>query len=377
MRKVPVWALQPGMTIAKAVYDAKGAMLLNGQMEIKANYINNLKVLGIPAVYIEDEIIPDIYIEDVIMDETRLKAQTLVRDIFENVQQQPKKLSRIINTKRISAVVRNIVDDLLDNQNLVVNLSDIRTSDDYTFAHSVNVAVLVVAVGISLKYSRKKLSEIALGALLHDLGKVKIPLSILNKNGTLSDEEFTQVKKHPVFGYEMINAQGLVETASRLTVCQHHERINGKGYPEGLKGEQIHVFARIAAVADVFDAVVADRPYRKAMPTHRALEILQSDQDAYDPEMLEHFMAHIAAYPIGSIVGLRSGKVGVVVHNAAGFPWRPRVRVLAYAGEQLALEYVKPYEVDLVEHEDEVVDRVYDEQQIEKITAILKSRHAV
>jgi HD-GYP domain-containing protein (c-di-GMP phosphodiesterase class II) len=311
------------------------------------------------------------------MDETRLKAQTLVRDIFENVQQQPQKLSRIIHAKRISAVVRNIVDDLLDNQNLVVNLSDIRTSDGYTFAHSVNVAVLVVAVGISLKYSRKKLNEIALGALLHDLGKVKVPLSILNKNGTLSDEEFTQVKKHPVFGYEMINAQGLIETASCLTVYQHHERIHGKGYPEGLKGEQIHVFARIAAVSDVFDALVADRPYRKAMPTHRALEILQSDQEAYDPEVLNYFMAHIAAYPIGSIVGLSSGKIGVVVHNTAGFPWCPRVRVLAYAGEQSELEYVKPYEVDLVEDKDEVVAKVYDDQNIIKIVDALKSRPVV
>ena len=377
MRKVPVWALQPGMKTAKAVYDARGAMLLGGQTEIKENYINNLKMLGIPAVYIEDEIIPDICIEDVIMDETRLKAQTLVRDIFENVRQQPQKLSRIMQPEKISAVVHNIVDELLENQNLVVNLSDIRTSDGYTFAHSVNVSVLVVAMGISLQFSRKKLRKIALGALLHDLGKVKIPLSILNKNGTLSDEEFAQVKKHPVFGYEMISEQGLVETASRLTVYQHHERINGKGYPEGLKGEQIHVSARIAAVADVFDALVADRPYRKAMPTHRALEILQSDKDAYDPEMLEHFMAHIAAYPIGSIVGLRSGKVGVVVHNAAGFPWRPRVRVLAYAGEQPELEYVKPYEVDLVELEDEVVEKVYDDQNMERILAALNSRPVV
>ncbi|HAP31863.1 MAG TPA: phosphodiesterase [Firmicutes bacterium] len=377
MRKVPVWALQPGMKTAKAVYDERGVMLLSGQMEIKANYINNLKMLGIPGVYIEDDIIPDICIEDVIMDETRLKAQTLVRDIFENVQQQPQKPSRIIHTKRVSAVVRGIVGDLLNNQNLVVNLSDIRTSDGYTFAHSVNVAVLAVAVGISLKYPRVKLNKIALGALLHDLGKVKIPLSILNKNGTLSDEEFAQVKKHPVFGYEMISEQGLVETASRLTVYQHHERINGKGYPEGLTGEQIHVAARIAAVADVFDALVADRPYRKAMPTHRALQILQSNKEAYDPEVMEHFMAHIAAYPIGSIVGLSSGKIGVVVHNTAGFPWRPRVRVLAYAGEQPELEFVKPYEVDLVEHEDEVVEKVYDDQNMEKILAALKSRPVV
>ena len=190
MRKVPVWALQPGMKIGRAVYDAKGMLLLNTQVIVKAKYIHNLRMLGISSIYIEDEIIPDVSIEDVILDETRIKAQAMVRDILVNIEKQPKKAMPkvLFNKSSISETVDSIVEQLLQNQNLMINLSDIRTSDGYTFSHCVNVAVLAVTAGISLKYSRYKLKELALGALLHDLGKVRIPKVILNKKGRLTPE---------------------------------------------------------------------------------------------------------------------------------------------------------------------------------------------
>ncbi len=369
MRKVPVWALQPGMKTGRAVYDDKGMMLLNTQVIIKSKYIQNLKMLGVSSIYVEDKIIPDVSIEDVILDETRLKAQTMVRDILENIEKQPQKaLPRVLFAKSsCSDTVDSIVDQLLRNKNLVINLSDIRTSDGYTFSHSVNVAVLAVTAGISLKYSRYKLKELALGALLHDLGKVRIPKVILNKKSRLTPEEYAEIKKHPRLGYETVRTQDFIHSASCMTVHQHHERINGKGYPEGLKDGQIHPFARIAAVVDVYDALVADRPYRKAMPPHKALEILESGGDEYDMDVLYNFMQHVAAYPIGNIVGLSSGEVGVVVHNTVGFPWRPKVRVLAF---KEGTEIVKPYEVDLMEKIDVVVDRLYEDSEMEKIMVL-------
>ena len=372
MRKIPVWALQPGMKTGKAVYDAKGMLLLNTQVIIKAKYIHNLRLLGISSIYIEDEIIPDVFIEDVILDETRIKAQTMIRDILVNIEKQPKKAmpKAVFNKSSFSETVDSIVEQLLQNQNLMINLSDIRTSDGYTFSHCVNVAVLAVTTGISLKYPRSMLNEIALGSLLHDLGKVRIPLTILNKSGSLTDDEYAEIKKHPTLGYEMIRKQDFIKSSSCMTVYQHHERINGKGYPRGLTSDQIHPFARIAAVVDVYDALVADRPYRKAMHSYKALEILESGGDEYDLNVLHNFMQHVAAYPVGNFVSLSSGEVGAVVQNTVGFPWRPKVRVLAF---KEGPEIVKPYEVDLMEKIDVVVDGLCDENEMQNILGTIKN----
>jgi HD-GYP domain-containing protein (c-di-GMP phosphodiesterase class II) len=363
MRKVSVWALEPGMKIGRPVYDSSGFLLLNAGKELKKEYIHNLKKLNIPAVYIIDNIIPDIDIEDVILDETRQKANNLIRNILSDLEKQPEKsIPKLLFThKGVKNILDDIIDQLLNNKNLIVNLSDIRTSDNYTFAHSVNVAVMAITTAISLEFPRSKLQEIGLGSLLHDLGKVKIPANILNKNGKLTPEEFTEIKKHALLGYDMVKMQSLINPTSALIVLQHHERMNGEGYPEGLKGEQIHLFSRICAVVDVYDALVADRPYRKALPAHKALELLQSGIELFDLNVLQKFFQHIAAYPIGTFVGLSNGEIGVVVHNTVGFPLRPSVRILCTKKD---FEPLKQYELNLMDKIDIVIDEIYSEKEL-------------
>jgi HD-GYP domain-containing protein (c-di-GMP phosphodiesterase class II) len=369
MRKIAVEALKPGMIVGRPVYDSSGFLLLNTGKELKQEYIRNLKKLNISAVYIIDNIIPDIDIEDVILDETRQKANNIIRKILTDVEKQPEKsIPKLLFThKEIRNALDEIIDQLLTNRNLVVNLSDIRTFDSYTFAHSVNVAILAITTAISFQFSRSKLHEIGLGSLLHDLGKVKIPDSILNKEGKLTFEEYAEVKRHPLLGYDMVNRQSFISPASALIILQHHERKNGEGYPEGLRGEQIHLFSKICAVVDVYDALVSNRPYRKALPSHSAVELLQSQVELFDVSVLEKFLQHIAAYPIGTFVGLSNGEIGIVVHNTVGFPLRPRVRILG----SKEFEPVKQYELDLMDKIDIIVDEVYDEQNIpEKILKI-------
>jgi HD-GYP domain-containing protein (c-di-GMP phosphodiesterase class II) len=363
MRKVPVSSLQPGMKLARAIYDKMGFLLLNTGVELKREYIHSLRKLNISSVYIFDNIIPDIDIEDVILDETRHKTTEIVRDIMFDIKRQPEKPVPKLLFKRqnICNVLQDIIDQLLNNNNLIVNLSDIRTADNYTFAHSVNVAVLALTLGISLGLSRSQLTKVGLGSLLHDLGKVKIPSSILNKKGKLSADEYLEIKKHPGFGYEMVKAQDLIPGSSAMVIYQHHERMNGEGYPEGLRSEQIHLFSRISAVADVYDALVADRPYRLAFPPHKAIEILESSGEQFDLKVLHNFIQHIAAYPIGTFLGLSSGEVGIVVKNTVGFPKRPRVRVLCSKED---FEPLTPYEIDLIEKRNIVIDAVFADNQL-------------
>jgi len=362
MRKLPLEAVKPGMKIGRPVYDSSGFLLLNAGKELKKEYIYQLKKLNIPAVYIIDNIIPDVDIEDVILDETRQKANSLFRNILSDLEKQPEKSvpKLFVIQKNVKDLLDEIIDQLLANRNLIVNLSDIRTFDSYTFNHSVNVAIMAITTAISFQYSRAKLQEIGWGSLLHDLGKIKIPDKILNKDGKLTPEEFTEIKKHPLLGYDMIKKQAFINPVSSLIILQHHERENGGGYPTGLRGEQIHPFSKICAVVDVYDALVSDRPYRQALPPHKALELLQSGVELFDIDVLQKFFRHVAAYPIGTFVGLSNGEIGIVVHNTVGFPLRPRVRILG-AKDYSPLEQ---YELDLMDKVDVIIDEVYSEQNL-------------
>ena len=172
MRKVPVSSIQPGMKLARPIYDTMGLLLLNSGVELKKEYIRNLKKHNIFSVYIADKIIPDVDIEDVILDETRQKTTVLIKDIMLDIEKQPKKsIPKLLFTKRnINGALQEIIDQLINNKNLIINLTDIRIADNYTFAHSVNVAVMAITAGISLGLSRSQLKKVGLGSILHDLG---------------------------------------------------------------------------------------------------------------------------------------------------------------------------------------------------------------
>ncbi|MGI5876005.1 MAG: HD-GYP domain-containing protein, partial [Dethiobacteria bacterium] len=186
-------------------------MLIKKGVKIKRQYIERLIKLKIPAVYIVNNLIPDVEIEDIIAEETRLEAQYHVRNILENVEKQPAKKSSnlLFMQKQLTKTLEDIIEQLMKNKNLMVNLADIRTADNCTFSHCVNVAVLSITTGLSMGYRYTDLKKLGYGALLHDLGKIKIPTNILNKPGRLNNEEFEEIKKHPQTGYEIARERDL------------------------------------------------------------------------------------------------------------------------------------------------------------------------
>lgn len=359
MRKIHVEQLIPGLKVARPVYDTNGFMLLNYNVEIKSEYISYLKRLGISSIYVEDPLLHDVWVEDVLRDETRQQANILVKNILDNskiISEKTLPGLLISKTKEINQVLDDIVEQLLHNPHLVVNLTDIRTTDSYTFAHSVNVATLSIITGISMGLPPGQLKKIGMGALLHDLGKTKIPLAILNKKGRLTPDEFEEIKNHPQYGYNMVNLSQAVESPSAKVIYQHHERINGEGYPNRLAESKIHPYAKICSIADVYDALTADRPYRPGFTPEKALEHLEGCGHEFDQEILQHLFMHVAAYPIGTRVGLSNGMAGVVVHNTPGYPRNPKVRVLCYKEN---FKPVSPYEIDLTEIIDVIIDETY------------------
>lgn len=363
MRLVPVWALRPGMEVARKISCGTGAPLLNAGVRLQADYIRKLKKMEIRAIYIHDDLIPDVEIEDVILEETRDKAIGMVRSALVEIRDSSQgNFSRLLAVKReLSAVLDDIIGQLLTSKDLTVNLSDIRFTDDYTFAHSVNVAILSIMNAISLGLSKRELNEVGMGAFLHDMGKVVVPLPILNKPGMLSEAEMNEIKKHPRYGMDLVRARDIASQAVLSVIYQHHERIDGSGYPQGLRGDELEIFPRICAVADVYDALVSDRPYRAGYLPHRAMDIMECECAGYDLKILQTFFHHIAAYPVGTIVGLNNGLIGVVVQNAYGHPRRPRVRIFCSRDNFAPLD---AHEIDLVETLNLVIDRIYLDDEI-------------
>lgn len=228
-------------------------------------------------------------------------------------------------------VVQGLVSDLLEqmelDSNVLLNLSHIKSYDNYLFSHSVNVSILAVLIGEALGYSKKELNQIGTAALLHDLGMMKVPSGIWRKKGMLSLEEMDEIKKHPEYGAKLLADAGDFPEEVRTVVVEHHERVDGSGYPKGLKGKEISFKARVIGIADVYDACISQRPYRNRLTPRQALQIIFLDKEKYDPDILKTFISVMAIYPIGSIVRLNTGEVGKVIRVYRDQPFRPVLRL--------------------------------------------------
>lgn len=349
------------MRVVQPVYSSSGHLLINKGVPLTDGMIKRLATLGVPSLYVEDSYAVDLPLEDVISKETRLKAIQQVRELFAGEAKEPGSLRRAFaRVEEIARTVHEITDQLLANPEAVVNLTDIRTWDDYTFGHSVNVCVLSLLTGITLGFSSTELFHLGLGAVLHDLGKVWVPQGILQKPGSLTVQEFELVKQHPEWGYEMTREMDEVSRLAATVLLEHHERYNGQGYPRGLKAAEIHDFAAICGLADVFDALTADRVYRPAVPVHEAYEYLAGSGDyLFDYRLVRAFLENLALYPTGTLVRLSTGEVAVVVKTVRGLARFPLVKVVLDAEGRR----VEPYELFLAECQDVVITEVISPEE--------------
>lgn len=192
--------------------------------------------------------------------------------------------------KKLGEVVNNIIETMLDNPDSIYNLLNLKNYDYYTYTHSINVGVLSTGLGIQIGMDRDNLYKLGIGATLHDIGKSQIPHEILNKQGKLNDTEYNIIKKHVQSGYEILEKQKEFPDESLPAVLQHHEKLSGRGYPFGLKAEEIKLFGRITAIADCYDALTTRRPYKPPLTPYFALSIIVREKGDYDPELLKAFI---------------------------------------------------------------------------------------
>lgn len=303
MIRLPVKDLKQGMILAQSIYNNHGASYLVKGQPINNDYIKQLQKIGIQAVTVTStnpnfQLMP---LEDIVQEKTRINAIETIYDTFQSVEK-----SGSLDTETVQRISENIILDIFDRKENIVQLTDIRLHDTYTFAHSVNVAILSAMLGRLFHYTKKELFLLTLGALLHDLGKIMVPSALLNKTTHLSEEEFSVMKEHPMDGARRIMAMkgGLPSPAVLAAIAsEHHEHIDGRGYPRGLKGDQIHRNAKIVAIADVYDALTSERPYKKAYTPNIAYNIMMNvSKGQFDQDLLELFFNNVSLYPVGTVV---------------------------------------------------------------------------
>ena len=230
------------------------------------------------------------------------------------------------------ATTESIADDLMrsikSNDAIAIDISTLKTSDEYTFKHSVDVATISMIVAKQQELSPEEVREIGVCGLLHDIGKTKIPNAILNKPGKLDDDEFAIMRQHSTYSYNMIKDRPEFSPAVCLGVLQHHEKINGSGYPMGVSAEKICPYAKILSVSDIYDALVTERPYKKAYSQRDAVEMIMSMTMELDITAMKSFLESMILYPVDSIVELSNGEQARVVKNIPHYILRPVVVVL-------------------------------------------------
>jgi cyclic di-GMP phosphodiesterase len=268
--------------------------------------------------------------------EAKLTTQKLMHNV---------KLGKRMEINQVENVVEQMTDSVLHNKDALVSLLRIKNVDEYTYLHSMAVSALRISFAHGLEFDDAKIKQIGIGGLLHDIGKMHVPMEILNKPGPLSEKEFEIMKRHVKAGESTLQQYTNLDQSCTCVTSHHHERLDGTGYPEGLKGAQISLFGQIAAIVDIYDALSSERCYKKALaPTDALKKLFEWSQSYLNRELVEKFIAHLGIYPIGALVRLESSYIAVVIDHGEKDLLHPLVRAVF---DIKKARPVKPFDIDL------------------------------
>ncbi len=342
---VDVNHLKPGMICAKdVILPSASVPLLAANHAITQENILRLKTLNFPGIYIETKLSADLVADDFIDPAVRNLIAADLKDIYTDFPTKYSVPSKLI--KKMEMAASDLVDFILQKDQYILNVLEIKSFDTYTYSHSINVATLSTLIGLQLGYSLFSLKELALAGLMHDLGKLDIPLNIINKPSPLNSFEFDIMKTHPELGVKKLQNSMRISSTVLNGIASHHEKFDGTGYPLGTKGCNIPLCGRIIAVADVFDALTTSRVYRAAMTTKDTLDYMASCSGShFDPYLVDAFFKTVSVYPIGVMVRLSDASIAVVIENISGHMLDPIIKILDSQNFDLGAT------IDLSQHE--------------------------
>jgi len=342
LRKIDIRDAQPGMILAREIMSYTGIVLLAQGVVLTQDYLKKLFKLHVLSIFIVDPLYEGIESPEYIRPEVQQHALVVLNQTIKDLHNKG-----TFAVKTIANLANDLVEELLHGPEMSICVTGIYTHDDTTFAHSLNCAIFAVLLGRFSNLSIPKLKELASGALLHDVGKNDICAKLLNKPGKLNDDEFELIKTHTQWGFDRLHSLRW-ELSSLIAhmAWQHHEHVDGTGYPRGLTGDNILYQARIIAIADVYEAVTADRPYRQALEPKQAYEIIRHGLGThFDAQLAQNFISKVALYSPGTSVIISTGQTALIVSIPPLTPHRPIIRIVTDPEGHPC----KPYELNLAE----------------------------
>ncbi|MFI8479005.1 HD-GYP domain-containing protein [Pseudomonas sp. NPDC078700] len=263
---------------------------------------------------------------------TCAKSKAAVVEMFTDAR-----MGKAIAVEQVSALIDEIAESVQRHPSALISLARLKTADEYTYMHSVAVSALMIALAQELELPAQLTKEAGIGGLMHDIGKMAIADSILNKPGRLTEEEFNRVRGHPAAGHQMLLHNPQI-SPQVLDIClSHHEKIDGSGYPSGSSGDAISLFARMGAVCDVYDAITSDRPYKKGWDPAESIRKMAEWQGHFDAAIFQAFVKCVGIYPCGALVRLESGRLAVVMEQSAKSLLTPVVKVFFSARSKVPI----------------------------------------
>lgn len=350
MRYVSLNNVQQGEKLGKQILSNDGRIMLSKGVTLTIGLLSKLRAMGVSAIFVEDTRFDDIVIEEVVSDTTKRQTMKALVNSVQFLQQE-----KPLNGKEITESVDAVITELMENKDVLMSMTDIRTADNDVFIHALNVCILSTMIGLKMNLNKNRLLELAVGALLHDVGKFvdRIPVKDIPSGYSGGEEE---LQHHSWKGFNVLRKSSDISTLSAHIALTHHEFVDGTGFPRGMKEADIHFLSKIVAVTNAYERLTANQSADQKMFPHEASEYIMSVTNShFDHQVVWRFLRCIAFYPNGTQIQLSTDQVGVVTGQHKGLPQRPIVRV--YEGNSESFSYE---EIDLAEHTTIFITKVYD-----------------
>ncbi len=337
MRLIALSQAKPGMILGRQIYDEFGNLLIGSGVEMDEALIQRLRNLGVSFIYVEDELGEGIDLEhDIVSHSLRMEFYHQVKKTYKAIEEgieakrSVEEIAACVDRSRLASLVDETIDELSRKKNAIVDLLYPKDEKDYLCMHATNVALLSTFLAFKMGMPVRDIFSVGLGSVFADIGMLFVPKEIREKPGPLSPEEWEIVKKHPEKGFGIVRKVNLMDAKTASITYQHHERMDGSGYPRALKGDDVFRYARIVAVADVFDALTSPRPWREAFLADESISFIEQEvrKGKLDRSVFEVFRKTFAPYPRGTAVLLSDGTIGLVVKNNPADLKRPVVKVI-------------------------------------------------
>ncbi|HKL42484.1 MAG TPA: HD domain-containing phosphohydrolase [Clostridia bacterium] len=371
MRLVNMKHMSDHYKLALNLYNTQGQILLKAGTQLSEKTIKHIRNLGYQSIYITDPISTEIM--DDYMDPTlRFESLNKIEEAFKAYNYYVKLKEDNTHSGKVENAeylylnkIKDLADDLIlylsDKHQIQIQFMDLKRRDDYLLKHSLNVAIYSILLGFKMNLPKDKIQILGIGALLSDIGMNNVNGRITLKKDKLSKKDKSEVMKHPVWGYKFLKENHLISPMTRAVVLQHHERLDGSGYPRGLEGDKILDLAQIVAIADTFDALTSDRPYRKALLPKYALDYITSKTGVIaTTDIIKKFTEIIVPYPNGTIIKLNDDRFAIVDQQNKGYPLRPKIDLITLVNGK-----IQKRPIDLLKENNLTIDNI--EYEIENV----------